>query len=248
MRTRIFFFPLFLFLLGTGFSRSQVSVVGELSQDREARPGETYNGTITIKNDTNEPQEAKVYQTDYLFFSNGTNSYGDPGSHARSNARWITFGPSYVELPPQALVTIQYTVTVPVRKDSLIGSYWSMLMVEGIAKGSPESSRDPAKKADMGIMQTIRYGIQIATHIQGTGERLVEFKDPQVVNNGGKRLFQVDVENTGSGLKSPLRCSTKRANLPGRSAAYDTGSTRARRCGSRSTCPPSRRDRTRLCS
>ncbi|MEX2115904.1 MAG: hypothetical protein WEB37_03385 [Bacteroidota bacterium] len=188
-----------LLILGSNVVQSQVSVIGELSQDREAKPGETYTGTIVVKNDTNEPQEAKVYQTDYLFYSNGTNSYGEPGSHARSNARWITFGPSYIELPPQALITIQYSVTVPVRKDSLVGTYWSMLMVEGIAKGSPESSRDPQKKADMGIMQTIRYGIQIATHIQGTGERLVEFKNPRVVNSdGGKRTFQVDVENTGT--------------------------------------------------
>ncbi len=51
----------------------------------------------------------------------------------------------------------------------------------------------------MGIMQTIRYGIQIATHILGTGERLVEFRNPQVVKReDGKRLFQVDVENTGT--------------------------------------------------
>lgn len=222
MRIRHFLLPLLLVVHGTSDLRSQVSVVGELSQDREASPGETYNGTITIKNDTNEPQEAKVYQTDYLFFSNGTNSYGDPGSHARSNARWITFGPSYVELPPQALVTIQYTVTVPVRKDSLIGSYWSMLMVEGIPKGSPESSRDPAKKADMGIMQTIRYGIQIATHIRGTGERLVEFKDPQVVKSGGKRLFQVDVENTGTrGIRPEV--SLEVFNEKGQSAGTFSG-------------------------
>ena len=197
MRIRTFLLPLLVLFVGNNTSQSQVSVIGELSQDREARPGETYHGTIVVKNDTNEPQEAKIYQTDYLFYSNGTNSYGEPGSHARSNARWITFGPSYLELPPQALITIQYTVTVPVRRDSLIGTYWSMLMVEGIAKGSPESTRDPAKKADMGIMQTIRYGIQVATHI-GAGERLVEFKSPQVVNSDGKRLFQVDVENTGT--------------------------------------------------
>jgi hypothetical protein len=187
---------LLLFAMPLG---AQVSVVGELSQDHTARPGQTYTGTIVVKNDTNEPQEAKVYQTDYHFFADGRNSYGEPGSHVRSNAQWITFGPSYVQLPPQGLVTVRFSVAVPFRKDSLIGTYWSMLMVEGIAQGSPESSRQPDKKAEMGITQTIRYGIQIATHVEGTGERLVVLKDPRVVDREkGKRVFQVDIENTGT--------------------------------------------------
>ena len=71
--------------------RPQISVIGELSQDKEARTGEKYEGMILVKNDSNTPQEVKVYQTDYLFFSNGVNNYGEPGSHPRSNAPWVTF-------------------------------------------------------------------------------------------------------------------------------------------------------------
>src|SRR4030042_877971 len=43
----------------------QISVVGDLSQDREAVPGEKYEGSILLRNDESEPQEAKIYQTDY---------------------------------------------------------------------------------------------------------------------------------------------------------------------------------------
>ena len=189
-----------LVLLSAGASRAQVSVIGELSQDRETRPGETYSGTIMVRNDSQEPQEAKVYQTDYLFYSNGTNSYGEPGSHPRSNASWITFSPSFVTIPPQSTVTVNYTVAVPAdtRDRTLVGSYWSMLMVEGIPKGSPESSGARNKKAEMGIMQMIRYGIQVASHIANTGTRKVKFNDPKLVRNEkGGRIFQVDIENTG---------------------------------------------------
>src|SRR3990172_2835595 len=35
-------------------ARSQVSVIGDLSQDKEARPGESYEGAILVKNDTDE--------------------------------------------------------------------------------------------------------------------------------------------------------------------------------------------------
>ena len=189
-----------LLLFATGTAAAQVSVIGELSQDRETGPGETYSGTITIKNDSNEPQEAKVYQTDYLFFSDGTNRYGEPGSHPRSNAPWITFSPSFVTVPPQSTVIVSYTVAVPANSagKTLIGSYWSMLMIEGIPKGSPESSGARDKKAEMGIMQMIRYGIQIASHIRNTGKPMVAFKDEKlVVDEKGRRIFQVTIENTG---------------------------------------------------
>ncbi|MGH2569281.1 MAG: hypothetical protein ACRDGA_13165, partial [Bacteroidota bacterium] len=104
---------------------TQVSVLGELSQDREARPGERYEGVIVVKNDTDEPQEAKVYQTDYLFSYTGTNDYAEAGSHERSNARWVTFSPSYITLPPQGTIAVNFTVAVPSEAENkkLVGTY-----------------------------------------------------------------------------------------------------------------------------
>ncbi len=189
-------FLLFLTMIGS----AQVSIIGELSQDRDTRPGETYSGTIMIRNDSNESNEAKIYRTDYLFSSDGMNSYGEPGSHPRSNGSWITFSPSFVTVPPQSTVSVSYTVTVPANTDerSLIGSYWSMLMIEGVPKGSPESSGARDKKAEMGIMQTIRYGVQIASHMANTGTCSIKFNEPRLTAGGkGGRIFQVDIENTG---------------------------------------------------
>ncbi len=196
-----------LFLLTTAvcvscfLAQAQVSVIGELSNDKEAKPGDKYEGIINVRNDTNEPQEVKIYQTDYLFFRDGTNSYADPGTVARSNAKWIAFSPSFTTVPPQSTVNVNYTVTVPedtpTRK--LVGSYWSMLMVEGIAKGSAESAtnKDP-KKSQMGIRQTIRYGIQIATHIAKPGTKRISFVDTKLLpNENGKRMLQIDIENSG---------------------------------------------------
>lgn len=206
-------------LLCCFIAQAQVSVIGELSNDKEAKPGERYEGVISVRNDTNEPQEVKIYQTDYMFFRDGTNNYADPGTVPRSNAKWIAFSPSYATLPPLATVTVNYTVTVPPDSPAkkLVGSYWSMLMVEGIGKGSAESTapKDP-KKAQMGIRQTIRYGIQIATHIAQTGTKKISFVDTKLVYQGadtsksikagkpdttpasqGKRFLQIDIENDG---------------------------------------------------
>ena len=184
---------------------SQVSVIGDLSNDKEAKPGERYDGVITVKNDSDDPQEVKVYQTDYLFACDGTNNYADPGTTARSNATWVSFTPSFFTIPPRSTATVNYTVQVPMDSAAkkLVGSYWSMLMVEGIAKGSAESAAQSAalkdnKKPQMGIRQTIRYGIQVATHIAQTGTKKIDFLDAKLVTkDDGKKFLQVDIGNSG---------------------------------------------------
>jgi hypothetical protein len=192
----IFFIPFFASCL-----TAQVSIIGELSQDKDAKPGDIYTGSIVVRNDTKEPQEAKVYQTDYTFQSNGSNNYGEPGTLPRSNAKWIAFSPAYITLPPSGTMAVNYTITVPKEIDTnkLVGSYWSMLMVEGIQKGSAESSLPPKDaKAQMGIMQTIRYGIQLVTTILKTGTKKIQFTNTQIVKKeDDKRILQIDIENIG---------------------------------------------------
>jgi hypothetical protein len=183
-------------------ARAQVSIIGDLSQDHDARPGESYSGSILVKNDSNEPQEAKLYQTDYLFSFDGTNDYAEPGSTPRSNAGWVSFSPSYLVVPPQGAMTINFTVTVPktLAGKELTGSYWSMLMVEGIPRESPESSQsEKNKKSEMGVRQTLRYGIQIATHISGTGTKSIKFMQAKLVKGSqGEILMQIDLEDNGT--------------------------------------------------
>jgi len=184
---------------------SQVSVVGELSRDRTVYPGTSYEGVISIRNESDVPQEAKIYQTDYSFHFSGTNSYSEPGLHPRSNANWISINPSFVTMPPRTSTTVSYTVTVP--DDSLVfltGTYWSMIMVEGIAPGSPES-REPAEdKQEMGLAQTIRYGIQIATTISETGTANVRFVNAELKRQEeGDAVLVVDLENTGELFMRP---------------------------------------------
>ncbi len=191
-----------LVLIYTGNALAQVSIIGDLSQDHDARPGESYSGSILVKNDTEEPQEAKLYQTDYLFSFEGTSNYADAGSTPRSNARWVSFSPSSLVIPPQGIVTVNYTVAVPesLAGKPLAGSYWSMLMVEGISKESPESSLPEKKnKPQMGVRQTLRYGIQIASHIAGTGTKSIKFIDARLVRGArGETLLQVDLEDNGT--------------------------------------------------
>ena len=192
--------------LWAALAAAQIAVVGELSNDHQASPGDSYEGSFTLRNEGAQPAEAKIYQTDYSFTCDGKTEYGEPGRMARSNARWIAFRPDRPVIPPRGSVVVQYSVKVPPNpgSDSLKGCYWSMLMVEEVAPGSPESSLPTANQKGMGLQQTIRYGIQIATHITGTGTSAVQFSDPALtqVDSVGKAL-RISVSNTGETWMRP---------------------------------------------
>jgi hypothetical protein len=185
---------LFLLSLHTG-AWAGISV-GNMTYEKVAGPGETYQGSFDISCKGNEPEEVKIYQTDYLFLSDGSNQYGEPGSMKRSNAGWITYSPKRTIIPPGGKTTINYSVKVPDDK-GLIGTYWSMIMVEGVPKGSVESSKPEKDKIKLGLQAVMRYGIQMVTHIGETGTSTMKFLDQQLIDEEGKVSLQVDVENTG---------------------------------------------------
>lgn len=194
---RIFFgFILLLLLIPIG-SEAGVSVTGGLTHERIIEIGETYQGTVLVENNSDEPQEVKIYQTDYLFFYNGRYIYGEPGKDVRSNADWISFSPARLIIPPQETAAINYTIRVPENK-SLLGTYWSMIMVEGIGKDSPEASTAPEEdKTKISLRQVMRYGIQIITHIGDSGIRNLKILDQKFIKEKENYLFQLDIENVG---------------------------------------------------
>jgi len=186
----------FCFLMASA-AEAGVSIVGGLTHQKQATPGEVYKGSILIENiHSGEPVEVKIYQTDYHFRFDGTNDYGPPGELERSNANWIRFSPHRPIIAPNDVSTVNYTVRVP-DDPNLVGTYWSMIMVEGVPKSSRESSQAENAKPQVTITQIMRYGIQVITHIGETGERKIEFLQTKLLRESDKRVLQVDIENTG---------------------------------------------------
>lgn len=175
---------------------AQITVRSPLADDRDAAPGETYEGTLIVRNESGEPQQAKLYQTDYLFQSDGSNRYDLPGSTPRSNAAWIELGERLLTLAPGETVPVTYRVRVP---EEVAGSYWSLLMVEGVPKGSAESTLGEVRpEPRYGMRQVTRYGVQVATHIRGTGAAEVGFENVRLrPGEDGAKVLEVDVRNDG---------------------------------------------------
>ncbi|HEY0035835.1 MAG TPA: hypothetical protein VGB66_04060, partial [Longimicrobium sp.] len=76
-------------IAGSHAAHAQIAVSSTV-EERSAAPGESYTGTIRVRNTSGRAQEIKAYQTDYSFFADGRTVYAAAGTSARSNARWIT--------------------------------------------------------------------------------------------------------------------------------------------------------------
>jgi hypothetical protein len=178
-------------------SHAAIIVTGSLTHEYEVAPGGSYEGSIDVLNQGNGAQEVKAYQTDYSFSADGKVLYGDPGILPRSNARWIVVSPRQFTIPPNEIVTVRFTVQVP-NDAGMKGTYWSVVMVEPVSPGSPESSASgPKKDTGVGISQVLRYAVQIVTHIGASGSRQLKFSQLQLAAEKDTRVLLVDVQNTG---------------------------------------------------
>lgn len=184
----------------SGTARAQIAVVGNTVEEHVANPGDSYGGSIVIRNMTSKPQPVRIYQTDYTFFADGTSHFDPAGSIARSNARWITPSTTSLIAPPTGDVTVAYTVQVP-RGDSLRGTYWSTIMVEGATDAPPPATDKP----QIGLGVVVRYAVQIATHIQTSGTRKINFSEQHVEREkDSAQSLQLTFEDVGERAYRPL--------------------------------------------
>jgi len=179
---------------------AQIAVIGSTLEEHVAAPGETYRGAIVVRNVTDETQRVRIYQTDYLFYADGTSRFDSAGTGRRSNASWVALGARSIAIPANGEMTVTYEVKVP-KRDSLVGTYWSTIMVEG-EKAPPPATQ--AKTQQVGLGAILRYAVQVATHVGTSGARTIRFARTQLVTKpDSSRAFNVDVENTGERAYKP---------------------------------------------
>ncbi len=172
-----------------------VEVLGSTIHKHTGISGDTYTGTIKIHNNGDNEQEVRIYQTDYLFNWEGQSFYDKPVSHNRSNAGWIKYSPNSVIFKAKETQYIQYEVKIP-KNDSLKGTYWSLMMVEGVRSINPESGQ-------LNISTTSRYAVQIVTSIGNSNIGELRFMKPSLTVDAGNVFLDVAMENTGERLISP---------------------------------------------
>jgi hypothetical protein len=196
MKFKNLFLACFLILLLPFTSKASVEVVGSLRHVHKGVAGEVYKGEIKIQNTGATDQEIKVYQTDLLYNYKDFTYYNTPVSQPRSNANWIKFSPKTAVVKAHSSMYLQYTVTIP-NSDTLKGTYWSVLMVEGV------SPIEPSQSGQVTINTVIRYAIQIVTDMKNQGEGRLVFMKPTLVKEGNDLYLAVDLENKGDHYIAP---------------------------------------------
>lgn len=186
-----------LLFITTSFVRAQICILGELTQKKQTTPGSTYNGNVIVENLGEEPKDIKIYQTDYFFTADGSNRYDEPGSSPRSNAPWISFSPKQLTIQPHERIRINYEVSVP-DDGSLIGTYWSMLMVEGLPEIATEKPQ-----GNITLRFVTRYAIQMITNIEESGISRMKFLNPMLKKEENINIFSIDMENVGERMLRP---------------------------------------------
>jgi hypothetical protein len=176
-----------LFALSAPAFPADVSVSSDLVQELTVAPGGAAEGEIVVMNHATAERQVRVYQTDYLFDEEGRNQFNDPGTDPRSNAAWVTVAPRLLTVPPLSTARVSYTVNVP-NKPGLVGTYWSIVMVEPMAQLAPAASADA--KPGLSVQVVVRYGVQVVTHIGDTGKRDLQVAAKQLVTteSGGTAL------------------------------------------------------------
>lgn len=177
---------------------ASVEVIGSLKQVFNTNPGEVVKGSIRIQNNDLADQEVRIYQTDYLYNYNEQTFYEDPGANKRSNAQWIEYSPKTVILKSKESRMVEYEIKVP-QSDSLIGTYWSIIMVEGV------DPIDPNQTGDLSIRTATRYAVQVVSEINNKGAGVLKFMEPTLVKaaEGEKLFLAVDLLNDGDHFIAP---------------------------------------------
>lgn len=199
--THVALLTLFLLLPQAAGYAQGISLSGEPVRSDTLPSGGSVTGTIAIRNASDSPREARVYQTDLNPLADGSTSYAEPGTNPRSNAPWMTITPHQVTVPAKGTAIVNYLLRVPADV-ALKGTYWSVIMVEGIAPASLEPPKDPAKLVYT-VKTVIRYATQVVTNVGSTGTRDLRFIDKQVVIVDGKQVLQLTLSNTGDCLLRP---------------------------------------------
>jgi len=184
------------FLVCPALGRAQVGITNGLTQEKVCKPGEAFQSFITLRNYGPTPEDVRIYQTDYSFTYDGKSYYDPPGKAGRSNAAWITPGRKQLAIAGSSQVDLRYDAKVPA-DPTLIGTYWSVIMVEVLPKAPAAQPNAARKEPSVGINQVMRYAVQIITHIGDTGLRKLRFIQTELLQDKGQKMFNVDVENVG---------------------------------------------------
>lgn len=187
----------FIFLFSHQAVSAAIVILNGLTHENQVQPGETYRGSIQIQNAGKSEKNVRVYLRDYWYSYTGESRHDDGGTMVRSNANWITYNPELLKLDSAEIATIDFEVKIP-DNDTLRGTYWSVIMVEGISE--PDTSD---MSSGVRVNTAIRYAVQVISNVGNNGNNDLQFLGMELVTEEEGNVLNVAVENTGECILRP---------------------------------------------
>ena len=179
-----------------------LQVEGSYTRMHTVKPGDIVDGLIVLVNTGASPESVRITRRDRLSDDRIGTRYLEPGEFERSNAPWIEISQDEVLIPAGQQLTLLYRIHVP-EDQRLSGTYWSALVIEPQATGVQTRVSGEDGPAIL-IRQVVRHELMIITQVADTGDRQIEFVDPQLQRgDDGRYIFHVLIENTGERLLNP---------------------------------------------
>lgn len=195
--TQIVISLIFMLVLLATEASSSIVILNGLTHENSVQPGNSYRGTIQIQNVGKSQKNVKVYLKDYWYSFTGESKHDPGGTLPRSNANWIRYNPELLTLDSAEVATIDFEVNVP-DNDSLRGTYWSVIMVEGIVEVDTTNRQQGVR-----INTAIRYAIQVISNVGTEGNSDLQFLGMELQKEDSLNHLNVAIENTGEWILRP---------------------------------------------
>lgn len=165
-----------------------------LLREVSVKPGESFTGSIEIKNDSNETQTFFAAARD--FTSSEDASTGAPkflesaGTPAQSVSSWTTFKKASVEIASKGTATLDYEVKVPEAAEP--GGHYAAIFA---------STQAPDVSGGSGVAIAARVGSLLLVTVDGdirTSAEATNFKTDKLVYQAGPINFTASLKNSGN--------------------------------------------------
>jgi hypothetical protein len=177
-----------------------VSVVGSLVREFTLAPGGEARGRVLVSNRSDQPQAVRAYLTDFDPRAGGQ-GFPEAGTEVRSNSGWLFLLPAEQVLPPRTTGSVSVVLRVP-EAAGMSGTYWSMLMIEGV---SPDELAPPATeegRARVTVRERFRTGVRLTTHVTGGAAAAVSpsvrFAERELLTTAEGAALRLRLENDGT--------------------------------------------------
>lgn len=159
----------------------------------QQRGGEIANGTVIIKNRSDEPLEVLLYPALAQTANQGGVSYGDAGSAGSETAVWLTLAQDRLTLPPNGYEQVAFTVNVP--RDVVAGEYVAGIIAEKV-------DGETIQSGGFGVNFIPRAAVAVVVEVPGDWQTGLAVQSITASAENNLQTITAQLQNTGdTGLK-----------------------------------------------